>query len=360
MNKIVFYISGHGFGHSVRIQEVMKILYKRDPYIRLIVKTDAPRWLFEQNISFPFIYEHMKPDVGVIQKDSLHVNRKLTLKKYSDFIKLSKPLLELELPYLRKLECDLIISDIPPFAFKLSSMAGIPSIGIGNFGWDWIYEDFIQEYPDYQYIVPEIQDSYSKCTLLLRLPFYGDMKAFPRIKDIPLITRKFSTEPNILRDRLGLPKKEKIVFLSFGGFDMNLIPDDALKKLYGKYFFISFIKLPSTLPNVLTIPREGFYHEDLVNLADIVMTKPGYGIVSECIAHKTPILYTSRGPFPEYEKLVEGLNDYATARFIPRDNFLKGNWGEHLDMLFQDPPHWVEIELNGAEIAADYIESFLK
>ena len=29
--------------------------------------------------------------------------------------------------------------------------------------------------------------------------------------------------------------------------------------------------------------------------ADVVVTKPGYGIISECIANDTAILYTSRG-----------------------------------------------------------------
>ena len=35
----------------------------------------------------------------------------------------------------------------------------------------------------------------------------------------------------------------------------------------------------------------------LVGAADAVVSKPGYGIISECIANETAILYTSRGHF---------------------------------------------------------------
>ena len=39
----------------------------------------------------------------------------------------------------------------------------------------------------------------------------------------------------------------------------------------------------------------GFRYEDLVAAVDVVLTKPGYGIVSECVANDTALLYTSRG-----------------------------------------------------------------
>ena len=38
--------------------------------------------------------------------------------------------------------------------------------------------------------------------------------------------------------------------------------------------------------------------------SDVVMTKPGYGIVSECLANGTALLYTARGRFAEYPVLV--------------------------------------------------------
>ena len=44
---IVFYISGHGFGHAVRSVELIKALVAARPDARIVVKTSAPAWLFE-------------------------------------------------------------------------------------------------------------------------------------------------------------------------------------------------------------------------------------------------------------------------------------------------------------------------
>ena len=43
--------------------------------------------------------------------------------------------------------------------------------------------------------------------------------------------------------------------------------------------------------------ESGLRYEDLVHAADAVETKPGYGIIAECLAHETALLYTSRGHF---------------------------------------------------------------
>ena len=52
-----------------------------------------------------------------------------------------------------------------------------------------------------------------------------------------------------------------------------------------------------------TLPA-GLAYQDVVAAADLVITKPGYGIVSECVANGTPLLYTSRGRFVEYDVFV--------------------------------------------------------
>ncbi len=48
----------------------------------------------------------------------------------------------------------------------------------------------------------------------------------------------------------------------------------------------------------------GFRYEDLVRAVDVVITKPGYGIIADCIANDAAMLYTSRGRFAEYEVMV--------------------------------------------------------
>ena len=48
--------------------------------------------------------------------------------------------------------------------------------------------------------------------------------------------------------------------------------------------------------------------------ADVVVTKPGYGIIAECLANDTAIVYTSRGEFAEYDVLVDGAEAPCRGR----------------------------------------------
>ncbi len=58
----------------------------------------------------------------------------------------------------------------------------------------------------------------------------------------------------------------------------------------------------------------GVRYEDLVGASEAVVTKPGYGIISEAIANDAALLYTSRGHFPEYDVLVEEMPKYLAHR----------------------------------------------
>ena len=57
--NILFYVSGHGFGHSVRVIEVIENLGRVMPGIRVHIRSSAPRWLYERGLSIPFEYHEM-------------------------------------------------------------------------------------------------------------------------------------------------------------------------------------------------------------------------------------------------------------------------------------------------------------
>jgi UDP-N-acetylglucosamine:LPS N-acetylglucosamine transferase len=107
--------------------------------------------------------------------------------------------------------------------------------------------------------------------------------------------------------------------------------------------------------NIIALPEVQRRYQDLVRAVDIVVTKPGYGIVADCIAHQVPMLYTDRGNFPEYPLLVEALAECATANFIPQTDLFAGSLDTYLMQLIEKTPNWPAVELNGAEIAAEKI-----
>ena len=90
--------------------------------------------------------------------------------------------------------------------------------------------------------------------------------------------------------------------------------------------------------------------------SDVVATKPGYGIVAECIANDTAVLYTSRGHFVEYDVLVEAMPKYLRCGFIDHADLFAGRWRAALDRVTASPPPAERPPTNGAEIIAEMID----
>ena len=259
-----------------------------------------------------------------------------------------------ELAYIRDHRIRLIVGDIPPLCFEIAARAGIPSVAITNFTWNCIYRAYLVKYPDFAPLIDEMEGFYGRATMAFTLPYPCNMDVFPRREAIPWIARASVLTKESARAKFTLPKSAIIVLLSFGGLGSRRMPLDRLKQLR-EFFFVTTGESKKRDANLLVLPDAQRQYEDLVRAADIIFTKPGYGIVADAIAHQVPILYTDRGEFPEYPLLVQALNDLATAVFIPQTELLSGNIAPYLSRLLTKEPNWPLVALDGARIAADKI-----
>lgn len=334
----------------------MKELLALEPDVRILVRTDAPRFLFERESLPHCVLFPKRVDVGVLQDNSFVVKKKETLEAYHKL--LSQQELDEETLFLKKEKPRLIVGDIPPLAFAAAAKNKIPSIALGNFSWDWILAPYAMEFPQHVFIVEEIRKAYSHANLLLRLPFHGDMSAFQKIKDVPLIARKaIRPRREILAD-LGLSPKEKrkIILFSFGKNDFAHISFTRSPELKNT-LFISFQNPGGwKAENVLQIALDSpICFQDVVAASDAVVTKPGYGILSECLANRTPIVYTSRDDFVEYPILEAAIRESMPHQYISREDLFSGNWAAALEQLWQNRQPWKKIAVNGAQVAAKEI-----
>src|SRR5262249_11219177 len=106
-------------------------------------------------------------------------------------------------------------------------------------------------------------------------------------------------------------------------------------------------------------PPPGLRYEDLVAAADVVVSKPGYGIVSECAANGTALLYTSRENFIEYGVLVDGMPGLLRSKFINADDLRAGRWSGAIRDLLAQPDHLERPRTDGAAVAATTILELL-
>ena len=356
--RIIFYISGHGLGHAIRSLEVVKALKKINPSLRIFVRTSAPEWVFNLVLNREDRYEQVSIDVGAVQRTSLWIDKDETFQQWLKIEKKWDEIFSREMNFIRKEKINLIFGDIPPLAFRIAQKAGLPSIAMGNFGWDWIYESWIPGKPEFREIAKTISDDYSKASLLLRLPMHEPMKAFQNVEDIPIVARKAKKDRIEVRKEIGISNRDKLILLALPEWDRELIPWDSLEKMDNIFFLSPFPE--SQNQRVFTFPKEGVTFPDLVTGSDLVLSKPGYGIVAECYANRTPLLYVLRDDFPECNILVQWIQDNMPSMLLPREDFLSGNWENHIEQFFAQTHTWNFFPINGGEIAANRLIQFLE
>jgi hypothetical protein len=302
-------------------------------------------------------------DVGLIQKDALTIDEAGTVEAVRRFLFGWDALVSREARWLRESGARLVLGDIPPLAFAAAADAGVPSIALGNFSWDWIYSHLAARQPALAEAAAHAARAYARAGLLLRLPFAGDLSAFPRIEDVPLVARAPELERAEARQRLGLDARP-VVLLSFGGVGMPGLDPASFGRLDAYLFLLTGQAGGGTAPNVRRLAAEdlsaaGLHYPDLVAAADVVVSKPGYGIVTDCIGARTRLVYTDRGDFPEYPVLVSEMNRYLPVAFASNADIGTGRLDEALRQVmalpFPDPP-----PTNGAAVAADRIVTALQ
>lgn len=347
---VALYVSGHGYGHAVRSAEVASELLACSA--RVLVRTDAPQWLFPASAA----YVGGAPiDIGVAQHDGLELDVDETRARWTGFMATFSERAAAEASLLRDHGVDFVLGDIPPLAFAAAARAGLPSAAVGNFTWDWIYG----AWPGFDSVISCIRKACSQADVLFRLPLHSRdddaFSAFRAVEDVPLIARRARRSRSAVRTDLGLDESSCAILLSFGAFTADGLSIDALRALSECCFVITpplAVRVQDPPSNVLLLPQQPADYPSLLAACDAVITKPGYGIVADCIANHTAVLYTSRGPFREYDVLVEALHAYGRAHYIPREDLLTGNLAPHLATLLAQPNTWTDLPLNGAEAIA--------
>lgn len=326
---VVAYVSGHGFGHSARQVEILRHL---PAYIPLVVKTAAPEWFWRAELPRPFELVADTFDAGCVQKDSLTVDVTATLAAYESVRAKNETRITNEVEDLRVRGARVVVTDVASFPLAVARTVGIPGVCVANFTWADIYGEYQNDAPAFAPLVRELEVQYAQTSLLLDAALSLPMPYFPHRESVGLVARTGRDE----RDRLiaALPpavqtKRIALVYLGNWGFP---IPYEKMAHIDG-WHFVSLDDAPVPLPNWTRVPRDLMAHPSLVASVDAVVSKAGYGLCGECLAHGTPLLYPRRAGFAEFAALHAALSQWAGGLFVPESDFLSADFGPHLSRV---------------------------
>ena len=349
---VAFYISGHGFGHASRQVEIINAFGARHPEVQVFVRSAAARWLLERTIRVPFELDPRPCDTGVVQIDSLRLDAGETIAAAADFYATFDRRAEDEARLLRERDTRLVIADAPPHGCEAASRAGSPSVVVSNYTWDWIYAGYGEYLHLGPAVIPTIQQAYRQASAAWRLPMYGGFEAFDRIVDVPFVARHARHTRQDTRRALQLPLDARLVLPTFGGYGAQGVDYAQLDFGPDWQVLVNF--------DDRRIYDAGLRYEDVVHAVDVVFTKPGYGIISECIANQTPLVYTSRGRFAEYDVLVRDMPRYLRCAYVEQEALLAGRWRAAAEAAVNAPAPPETAPTDGAEAVADLMESMLR
>jgi len=361
---VVFYVTGHGFGHAVRQIAIINALSQRRPDVPIVVRTSVAPWLFSRSVRASVRLEAGPADTGAVQRGSLDVDIPATLATAQAFYAGGDAWIAREAAFLTSVHARLVVADIPALPIAAARQAGVPAIGISNFTWDWIYEDY-----DARRLAPGLVETleahYACADEGWRLPMHGGFASIATLRDLPLVARVGRQPRDVVRAALSLPPERPLVLVSLGGYGAGGIDLHAAAASLRGVADVVATSFDAFTPGdgVHRIDETAMYgqrirYEDLVAAVDVVASKPGYGIISDCAANATALLYADRGRFCEYDVLVREMPRYVEAAFIGQADLRAGRWRDAVAELLARPPR-PAMPAEGATTAADWLSARL-
>lgn len=306
---IAFFISDHGFGHASRNIPIIRYILGANKDIRVIIKTGKSQGSFirdlmgEFNNRVSYFFEAM--DVGLFLKEnSLDIDKDKLAEKVLKYLNSFDERVTKEIEFLHYYNVNLIVSDIVPWVFKCSKKLNIPSILISNFTWVEIYKEHLSK---------EVCNEYIECYKLVdKALFYelymDEMKEYIKeYEEVSLCSRDFDL---VKVDKIKNSFKRPIVYLSVGR-SVDLKDEIDVSNLPYDFIVTDGIRLKGH--NVYYLPKETTNTQDYLMASDFVITKAGWGTVSEALLAKKKVALLSRDNVAEDRNTICMLKNKKLA-----------------------------------------------
>jgi hypothetical protein len=232
--------------------------------------------------------------------------------------------------------------------------AGVPSLLIENFTWDWIYQGYIEEDGRIGEHITYLKSVFNAASFRIQTepicdPRSADLITFP-------VSRKMKTPAREIRKKLRIPEGSKAILITMGGIEEKYDFLEQLATKRGVHFVIPGASREVMIRgNLILLPHHSdYFHPDLVSASNAVIGKVGYSTLAEIYYAGVPFGYVARSRFRESKKLVSFIQDRMPGLPISGDQFYSGRWLSSLPDLLA-LPRIQRTDPRGAEQVARFV-----
>lgn len=228
---------------------------------------------------------------------------------------------------------DLVLTDVPYLPIVAASACDIPAIAYSSLNWVDIIEVNTAIAAQMRSELAVMRDAYQQAACFIQpepsmpMPWLRNRRAVG-----PVMLIGENQRPRLDAD-LGLGAGDKLVLVSLGGIPLDR-PLTHWPTIPGVHWVIAD-SLAVVRDDIHQWNESRYRFIDMVASADLVITKPGYGMFTEIAAVGVPTLNIARADWGESAVLEAWLGKHVALQTVPLAQLLAGDIADEVAALLQ-------------------------
>ncbi len=356
MPHLLVDVTAHGYGHIAQTAPVVNELARRIPDLSITVRSAATTSYLQQRFTTPFQHIHTALDFGMTMFNAVDVDVLRSLANYCEYHADWEAKVAQAAQEMRAMQPDLLFANVPYKSLAAAQVAGIPAVAMCCLNWADIYRHYAPDDEVSRGIHKQMLAAYNSAEIFLKVSPTMPMDSLYRTATIAPIAQVGVAQRALALSRCGASDDDKLVLVAMGGIDYRL-PMEKWPRIAGVRWLV---------PQAWNIQRDdtsaletmGMCFGDLLASCDAVLTKPGYGTFAEAAYAGVPIIYVSRGEWPEQSYLVQWLKQNGVGLEVGQDVLEQGAMQSVLDEAFLTRREPASLG-SGVHKAADILQSMM-
>jgi UDP:flavonoid glycosyltransferase YjiC (YdhE family) len=356
MKHLLVDVSAHGYGHVAQTAPVVNELARLVPGLRVTLRSAAPAEFLRQRFHCEFQHVPVALDFGMAMVNAVEVDVARSMAAYRTYHADWERKVARAAREMAALRPDLLFANVPYLSLAAAKTAGIPAVAMCCLNWADIYSHYAPDDAESRAIHDQMLAAYDGAEVFLKVRPTMPMPALHNALAIPPIAQLGTPRREHIAERSGWNGGERLVLVAMGGIEHRLTLAHW-PRLSGVRWLV---------PQAWHVAREDMMPFDSLDMSfsdvlascDAVLTKPGYGTFAEAACAGVPVLYVSRGTWPEQPYLLEWLRESCACREVTNEQLSEGDLSEALQQLWDQPRPAAPAargEVRAAEMLASYL-----
>ncbi len=349
-------LSSHGYGHFSQTAPIINLLGQHHQSLKITLRTTLPEKLIRSRIHIPLRIIPESLDFGMKMNSAIETDVAASNEAYTVLHQNWTTHIATQKRKIQALEPDLLFANIPYLSLAAANELALTSVALCSLNWAHIYNGYFSHKQTQKTIYQQMLAAYNSANVYLYPEPSMDMPGLKRIKKIPPIANVGNNRRIEINKTFQLNTQDILVLIAPGGIS-TAIPIETWPQVPGIHWLTTW-EHSIKRKDIISYQKINMDFTDILCSADVIISKPGYGLIVEAVCNQKPVLYVRRYDWPEEQNLVDWLQQKGISKEISKEAFFNGNIVDEIKKIIRLKPT-VKIEPNGAKKAAEIIGNLL-